>query len=114
MNRGREYRDVRQDECEIWIGTQAIARVQADAAKMTGLPIEKIVVHNRGGFCYELNGGFAWLLRQLGFEVTYLNARVYSRDGRLGMEFDHLALLVSIAGSTDRWLADVGFGDSFV
>ena len=74
---------------------------------------EKIVVQKRGGFCYELNGLFARLLKQLGFDVTYLNARVYNRQGQLGIDFDHLALLVQIPGETGRWLADVGFGDSF-
>jgi len=73
----------------------------------------KIVMNNRGGFCYELNGLFAWLLQQIGFEVTYLNARVYDRNGNLGIEFDHLALLVQVPGKSERWLADVGFGDSF-
>lgn len=75
---------------------------------------EKIIVHNRGGFCYELNGLFAWLLKQIGFEVIYLNARVFNhRDGKLGIDFDHLALLVRVPGQSTRWLADVGFGDSF-
>lgn len=74
---------------------------------------DKIVVRRRGGFCYELNGLFAWLLKQIGFEVTYLNARVFNRQGKLGIQFDHLALLVSIAGRSQRWLTDVGFGDSF-
>ena len=32
----------------------------------------KIVIQKRGGFCYELNGLFAWLLRQLDFDVAYL------------------------------------------
>ena len=73
----------------------------------------KIVVQKRGGFCYELNGLFAWLLKQLGFDVTYLNARVYNRQGELGIDFDHLALLVQNPGHTGRWLVDVGFGDSF-
>jgi N-hydroxyarylamine O-acetyltransferase len=73
----------------------------------------KIIVQKRGGFCYELNGLFAWLLKRLGFDVTYLNARVYNREGRLGIDFDHLALLVQIPGQPGRWLADVGFGDSF-
>jgi N-hydroxyarylamine O-acetyltransferase len=73
----------------------------------------KIVVQKRGGFCYELNGLFAWLLKQLGFEVTSLNARVYNRQGELGIDFDHLALLVQIPDHTGRWLVDVGFGDSF-
>jgi N-hydroxyarylamine O-acetyltransferase len=75
---------------------------------------EKIVVRKRGGFCYELNGLFSWLLDQLGFLVTHLNARVFTRAGRLGIDFDHLALLVSAPGEHDRWLADVGFGDSFL
>lgn len=75
---------------------------------------EKIVVYNRGGFCYELNGLFAWLLKQIGFDVTYLNARVYNhRDGKLGIDFDHLALLVRVPGQSTLWLVDVGFGDSF-
>lgn len=75
---------------------------------------QKLIVNRRGGFCYELNGLFAWLLKQIGLEVTYLNARVYShRNGSLGIDFDHLALLVQVPGKSERWLADVGFGDSF-
>lgn len=74
---------------------------------------EKIVVQGRGGFCYELNGLFAALLREIGFDVTCLNARVYNGEGKLGIDFDHLALLVQIPGQPGRWLADVGFGDSF-
>src|SRR5262249_5291884 len=37
---------VRKDGCEIWIGSQAVARVQAAAAKTAGLPLDKVVVHN--------------------------------------------------------------------
>jgi len=74
---------------------------------------EKIIICKRGGFCYELNGLFAWLLKQIGFDVTYLNARVFNREGKLGIDFDHLALLVRIPNQPARWLADVGFGDSF-
>jgi N-hydroxyarylamine O-acetyltransferase len=74
----------------------------------------KIVVNHRGGFCYELNGLFAWVLKQIGFDVTYLNARVFDREGNQGIDFDHLALLVQIPGQHERWLADVGFGDSFI
>jgi len=74
---------------------------------------DKIIVQKRGGFCYELNGLFAWLLKQIGFEVTYLNARVYNRAGKAGIDFDHLALLVQTPNQPGGWLADVGFGDSF-
>lgn len=73
----------------------------------------KIIINHRGGFCYEINGLFAWLLKQVGFDVTYLNARVFNGAGDLGIEFDHLALLVKIPGESGRWLVDAGFGDSF-
>jgi N-hydroxyarylamine O-acetyltransferase len=71
---------------------------------------EKIVGRRRGGFCYELNGLFAGLLRDLGFNVSMLSARVARGDGVFSEEFDHMTLLVSLE---ERWLADVGFGDTF-
>lgn len=71
---------------------------------------DKIVIHHRGGFCYELNGLFASLLRHLGFNVTMLSAGVAEADGGFGPDFDHMSLLVQLE---DRWLVDVGFGDSF-
>ena len=78
-----------------------------------GVPIEldeerlvAKVVGGRGGFCYELNGAFAALLRALGAEVTLLSAGVHSPSG-LGPPFDHMALRVDL---DEPWLADVGFG----
>lgn len=73
--------------------------------------LRKIVDQRRGGFCYELNGAFAALLRGLSFQVTLLSARVPREDGRKSPEFDHLILRVDL---DEPWLADVGFGDSFV
>jgi isoquinoline 1-oxidoreductase beta subunit len=43
----------RRDGCEIWVGTQVLARVQAAAAKVMGLPSDRIVVHN-----HLIGGGF--------------------------------------------------------
>jgi N-hydroxyarylamine O-acetyltransferase len=74
---------------------------------------DKIILWKRGGFCYELNGLFALLLKEIGFEVTHLNARVYNREGNLGIDFDHLTLLVRAPDRPGRWLVDVGFGASF-
>lgn len=81
--------------------------------------LHKIVDRRRGGFCYELNGTLASLLRALGFEVTLLSAKVARDNGAEGPEFDHLALRVDFPasdfrGGGDPWLADVGFGDSFL
>src|SRR5262245_2570020 len=105
---------------------------------------DKIVERRRGGFCYELNGLFAALLRELGFDVTMLSAGVAgpavessgfslptavesssfslptavesSRFSlppgvKFGPDFDHMALRVALE---EEWLADVGFGDSFI
>lgn len=72
---------------------------------------DKIVNRRRGGFCYELNGLFSWLLRELGFDVVKLSAGVVNSEGEMGPEFDHMTLLVNLE---ERWIADVGFGDSFV
>lgn len=72
---------------------------------------KKIIENKRGGFCYELNGMFHWLLTQLGFKVDMLSARVYNNQKEeLGPEFDHMTLLVHL---DKNYLVDVGFGDSF-
>jgi N-hydroxyarylamine O-acetyltransferase len=71
---------------------------------------EKIVLRRRGGFCYELNGLFAALLRGFGFDVVMLEGGVMNPRGEFGPEFDHMPLMVTLA---ERWLVDVGFGDCF-
>ena len=53
---------VRPDACEIWVGNQVITRAQGIAAKVTGLPPEKVIVHN-----HLIGGGFG---RRL--EVDYI------------------------------------------
>src|SRR4051794_18624069 len=68
---------------------------------------EKVALRSRGGFCYELNGAFASLLGELGFEVDLLEASVFSPRG-LRSSFDHLCLRVR-TGEVE-WLADIGFG----
>jgi len=71
----------------------------------------KIVERRRGGFCYECNGLFGALVRALGFDVTMLSAEVANAAGGFSEPFDHMALMVKLE---ERWLADVGFGDSFL
>jgi N-hydroxyarylamine O-acetyltransferase len=77
---------------------------------------EKVVERRRGGFCYELNGLFAALLRELGFEVAMLSAGVANSEGIFGPDFGHMTLVVTIKedGLSKQWLVDVGFGDSFL
>lgn len=96
-------RTVPFENLDIWQGTPIVCDEQRF--------LHKIVDLHRGGFCYELNGAFAALLRALGFSVTLLSARVSRDDGSASAEFDHLTLRVDLEES---WLADVGFGDSFL
>ncbi len=72
-----------------------------------GALFEKVVARRRGGFCYELNGLFAALLRALGFEVTH-HLAVVGGEGPV----NHMALLVTLDG--ERWLADAGLGEGFL
>jgi len=44
---------VKPDSCEIWTGTQIMTRVQSEAAKAAGLPVDKVIVNN-----HLLGGGF--------------------------------------------------------
>ncbi len=44
---------VRRDGCDVWVGTQVLSRAQATAAAVTGLPLDKVKVHN-----HLLGGGF--------------------------------------------------------
>ncbi|GAB4453895.1 MAG: arylamine N-acetyltransferase [Bacteroidales bacterium] len=71
---------------------------------------QKIVVNKRGGFCYELNGLFHYLLQSIGFNSKIISARVYdSSNKRFGDEYDHLAIIVKLDQS--EYLTDVGFGE---
>jgi N-hydroxyarylamine O-acetyltransferase len=94
----RHLHTVPFENLSIHLGEEIVLREQA----LFG----KVVARRRGGFCYELNGLFAALLRALGFEVTLLAARANGRDG-LGPLFDHLTLRVD---APEPYLADVGFG----
>ena len=67
----------------------------------------KIVGRRRGGFCYELNGLFAALLRELGYDAALHAAQVFHPDGSPGPPLDHAAIVVRLA---EAWLVDVGFG----
>jgi N-hydroxyarylamine O-acetyltransferase len=69
----------------------------------------KIVLRRRGGFCYELNGLFAALLREIGYDVTLLAAQFPLPDGKVPLEFDHLVLRVQAPGM-EPVLADVAAG----
>jgi N-hydroxyarylamine O-acetyltransferase len=72
---------------------------------------ERLVVRRRGGWCYEMNGLFAWVLGELGFRVRLLAGGVDRETLGDRSRGNHLVLLVEL----DRlWVADVGFGDGLL
>ena len=70
--------------------------------------LTKIVDARRGGWCFEINGAFAALLRAVGFTVELLGAAVLL--GGPTEVIDHLCLEVTL---DEPYLVDVGFGDGF-
>ncbi len=74
----------------------------------------KIVERGRGGWCYEQNGVFGWVLSSLGYEVTRIAANVMREERGAVATANHLCLLVKIPGCDNKYLVDVGFGGSLM
>jgi len=73
----------RKDDCEIWIGSQAMARVQAEAAKAAGLPLDKVIVHNHligGGFGRRLEADGAIRAVQIARQIDGPVKVVWTRE----------------------------------
>lgn len=105
---GRHLRSVPFENLDVVAGRPIAIDVAAHYAK--------VVDRGRGGFCYELNGLFEWLLAELGFSTRFVEAQV-QMDGEFSRRFAHAAVLVDLEAdgspaTRDGWyLADVGFGD---
>lgn len=70
----------------------------------------KLVDERRGGWCFEMNGTFGWVLESIGFAVRYVAGAVRRADRGASALDSHLVLIVTV----DRpYIVDVGFGDGF-
>lgn len=72
---------------------------------------DKIVNQRRGGYCYEINGLFCWLLQQIGFDSKMISATVIKPDGSYSKPDTHAAILIEL---DTPYLVDAGFGDSTI
>jgi arylamine N-acetyltransferase len=73
---------------------------------------DKLVRRRRGGYCYEHNGLFGYVLAELGFGVRRFGARVVwtlPRDAPVPSQ-THTLLAVTLPGGLQLYLVDVGFG----
>ena len=74
---------VRKDGCEIWLGSQVLARAQAAAAKTTGLPLDKVVAHNHllgGGFGRRLEVDYVTRAVQIAMQVEGPVKAIWTRE----------------------------------
>jgi len=102
---------------EVEMGQGNTKTTQIEEIPIANLPtldvqetLQKIVIDHRGGFCWEINTAFCWLLRELGYSVRLGSANVLTPDGPIpghcclyvdGLREDGVALHV-----------DPGFGDA--
>ena len=103
---------MRPDACEIWVGTQAIARVQRAAAKVAGLPLDKVIMHN-----HLIGGGFGRRLESDGVEravqiakhvdgpvkVVWTREEDIQHDMYRPMFFDRLSAGLDASGKPMVW-----------
>ncbi len=74
---------VRPDSCEIWTGTQIMTRVQSEAAKAAGLPVEKVTVNQHllgGGFGRKLEPDMVIAAVKIAKQVDYPVKVVWTRE----------------------------------
>lgn len=73
--------------------------------------VDKLIQRQRGGYCFEHNTLFMAVLRQIGFTVTPLIARVrWQVPAEVETGLTHMLLRVESAGRS--WFADVAFGST--
>lgn len=71
--------------------------------------IQKMLLRQRGGYCFEQNGLFLMVLAELGFKCHANMARVHRNRPHPGAR-THQINVVEVEGQS--WICDVGFGGS--
>ena len=103
---------VRKDGCEVWTGSQVLSRAQATAAEVTGLPLEKVVVHNHllgGGFGRRLEVDFVTQAVRIAKQVDAPVKVVWTREEDVQHDvyrpyyYDRLAAGLDPSGRPVAW-----------
>ena len=74
---------------------------------------DKIVTRRRGGYCFELNGLFAWLLRELGYNVREYFGRWLLDEEMAVPKRRHRVVCVALPEGPNLF-ADVGIGHVYL
>src|SRR2546421_4843571 len=103
---------VRKDGCEVWTGSQTLSRAQATAARVTGLPPEKVVVQNHflgGGFGRRLEYDWVTQAVRIGQQVEGPVKVVWTREEDMQHEYyrpyyyDRMAAGLDARGRPVAW-----------
>ena len=95
---------VRKDSCEVWTGSQTLTRAQATAARVTGLPLEKVVVHNHllgGGFGRRLEYDYVTQAVRVGQQVEGPVKVVWTREEDMQHDFNRPYYYDRVAAGLD-------------
>jgi isoquinoline 1-oxidoreductase beta subunit len=104
---------VRPDRCEVWTGSQVLTRAQATAAKVTGLPLDKVIVHNHylgGGFGRRLEHDYVTQAVRIAMHVDGPVKIVWTREEDIQHDvyrpyyYDRIAAGVNAEGQPIAWM----------
>ncbi len=103
---------VQKDRCEVWTGSQTLTRAQGTAARVTGLPLESVVVHNHllgGGFGRRLEYDWVTQAVRIGQQVEGPVKVVWTREEDMQHEYyrpyyyDRMAAGLDAGGKPVAW-----------
>jgi isoquinoline 1-oxidoreductase beta subunit len=103
---------VRPDMCELWVGCQAPGFAQLGAAKVCGMPVEKVVIHNQligGGFGRRLESDFIFQAVDIARQLSYPIKLIWSREEDMTHDKYRPHYVDRINAALDKDLRPVGW-----
>jgi isoquinoline 1-oxidoreductase beta subunit len=103
---------VRPDACEIWVGTQVPPRCVDEAVKVTGLPADKVILHNHyigGGFGRRLDSDSVRMAVSIAKAVDYPVKMIWTREHDIQHDiprpyyYDRIAAKLDADGRPVAW-----------
>jgi isoquinoline 1-oxidoreductase beta subunit len=104
--------DVRRDGCDVWVGTQIAGRARDEVARVTGLPIDRVQIHNHligGGFGRRLEVDFIVQAAQIAKQVIGPVKMIWTREEDIQHDmyrpyyFDRIAAGLDSRGMPIAW-----------
>ncbi|HEY0661249.1 MAG TPA: molybdopterin cofactor-binding domain-containing protein [Lysobacter sp.] len=103
---------VTRDRCEVWVGCQVLARAQKLAAEASGLPVDKVVVHNHllgGGFGRRLEADYVHQAVRIARHVDAPVKVIWSREEDIQQDYFRYHNHSRVQVGTDRAGMPVSF-----